>query len=187
MGFDARGSDAYHDKLYLNSALTKEGEAQCVKLFETWKEKSGIQAVYSSPLKRALQTAQGVFRDMPLTITALDPLREYPSGLHWCNYRGDVSTLQHDFPLVDFGCIQGETDDYWKQDRYETQEELEKRVDRLIEHVRNSPHTKIAIFSHCSFLLALFKKSPPHSRLFKIASTEEPVMAHCTPYEFVLQ
>lgn len=61
--------------------LSDEGRAQAARLAERLKD-TGLSAVYSSPLERALETAKILTAPHPLPLNTLDGLREISHG-HW--------------------------------------------------------------------------------------------------------
>ena len=101
----------------------------------------------TSPLRRAQDTAH---RALPLHIPliTLDCLREFPNGVHTPNRLG-------------------RNPDSWRAHREEHAHELAARVQSLLAWVRTAGYSRIAVFSHTSFLEALLgrQEALPHAQV----------------------
>lgn len=146
--FKKRGEIAYIDERHINSELTSRGKGQAQRC--TLPRKPDIAV--SSPLRRALTTAHVVMEKYPdVPLITLDCLREFPNGLHTPNrlFRSQ---------------------DTWRPDREETQEELAKRVQEFKDWLDDMSHkcTSVAVFGHTSYFEAFLgtKTELPHALPF---------------------
>ena len=172
-GFDSNGYKAFYDIKYKDSTLVSEGIKESKLLGDSWDIKDDIEIIFTSPLKRTLQTTMNIFEKSNIDIVALDELREFPSGLHWCNNRSNIDVLQKLFPVINFKNINSNTDNYWKHTRYETYEELDERINTFIQFIKKHDYSKIAVVGHCSFIARLLNK-------------ELDEIKHCIPYKYEL-
>ena len=177
--FQKMGTDAFRIPEVIDSPLTTLGQTQALDLGKRWTEKDNIELVLVSPLTRALETAVNVF-DSHTPIICQEFLREYPIGEDTCNQRSDTNLLIKNFPTVNFSDIHLKKDTLWSEKR-ETIEELEKRIQQMVDYLRNRPESKIAIVCHSSYL-GQFKDK-------KIGYIEngEKDLQHCFPYEYTLK
>lgn len=111
---------------------------------------------------------------------ALDYCREYPLGLHTCNRRSSKDELEILYPDVNFEDLKTNFDETWLSDRLETIEELESRIEKLLEFVKNRPENKIAFINHSSFIGQMKDKK------IKYLDNNEEELKYCYPYEFKL-
>ena len=168
------GAKAYSD--YTDTPLLHKGYIQadnCRKRFK--KELENVELVLVSPLTRTLQTAVSIFGESAFfrsKIRALDCLMEYPQGgPELCNKRKTREILERNYPTVEFTYIpDGKVN--WNQNK-ETIEQLEDRIEKMIQFIKDRPETNIAVVSHSSFL---------SQHLFDEVYDEENELMHCKPY-----
>ena len=115
---------------------------------------NNIELVLISPLSRTLETAHLIFntqiqeKDQKINFIVLDELLEYPQGLHICNKRQTKTYLNAKYPKFDINIPEEIT---WNN-TFETYEELDKRIAKLYEFVRNCSEIYIAIVTHNSYI-----------------------------------
>jgi len=153
---------------YVDAQLTTAGRLQASKLeFELRSADVSLDAVYSSPTRRALQTAfiavpalkRGSRTRSPPAI-ATDLLRERVA-----NYTSDArlraSQLAALFPAVDFGLVSEEDELYQsnKEDGPDGAAKLRARALRAAEWLVGRPASEreVAVFSHQHLLQAFFQ------------------------------
>ena len=175
--FKTMGTKAFRIPEVIDSPLTTIGIEQSNQLGKQWESKKDIELILVSPLKRCLQTSINIFKDTNIPIVCQEFLREFPLGEDTCNQRSDRNNLIQEFPTINFSDIHLETDTLWS-DRRETIEELNIRIQQMIDYIHTRPETKIAIISHSSYL-GQFKDK-------KIGYIEngDKELKHCFPYEY---
>ena len=117
-------------------------------------EKEKIDVVISSPLKRALQTAEIVVQDK-MEILKDDLLKERLMG----DFEGmTAKEIIEKYPDIPFYSANNHY--YWKDvSGGESFLDVKKRVDRFVEKINRNYHGKrILVFSHAGFLDMLFVK-----------------------------
>ena len=107
-----------------------------------------IDVVISSPMKRALETTNHVFKgmDVPVVVSPLPTeMSNKPS-----NYGVNPSEPVPLFPHYDFSLV---TNDWWPVD--ETDEQMMSRAEKCKEFLVSRPEENIAVVAHGLFLGAL--------------------------------
>ncbi|CAF2108013.1 unnamed protein product [Brassica oleracea var. botrytis] len=118
-----------------------------------------IELVITSPLRRAMETAVGIFRghkDINLShnfppIVALELCRER-MGLYPCDRRESISTRRICFPEIDFTMVESDEDALWREEERENLEEVSARGFRFLKWLWERPEKEIAVVSHGIFL-----------------------------------
>lgn len=175
--FMKMGVKAFRIPEVIDSPLTSVGVQQATDLSQRWKKKKDIELVLVSPLKRCLETANIIFKDTQIPILCQEFLREYPIGEDTCNMRSPTNYLKNDYPNIDFSDIQLQIDSLWTEER-ETIDQLNHRIETMIQYIQKRKETKIAIISHSSYL-GQYKDN-------KICYIEngDKELKHCYPYEY---
>ncbi len=174
--FETIGWDAYLKKDNIDPPLVESGINQAIYLSNNWSDITNIDLIVISPLKRCLETAKYIFKKSALKynnipIICHHSIREYPSGLHYCNHRSNKNYLTNNFKFVNFDLIETEEDLYWKKTRLESLDELDIRINEFNEWLSTRKEKNIAIISHCSFI----------SRYLFGGDIQE--LEHCFPYK----
>ncbi|XP_018433696.1 phosphoglycerate mutase-like protein 1 isoform X2 [Raphanus sativus] len=160
-GTDDIGDPHFSPKL-LDAPLSPKGIKQ---VSEQQKEilKSGlintVQLVITSPLRRAVETAVGIFRGQKVInqsdnfppIVALELCRER-MGLYPCDRRESISTRRICFPEIDFTMVESDEDALWREEERENLEEVSARGLRFLKWLWERPEKEIAVVSHGIFL-----------------------------------
>ena len=178
--FKLHGKMAFYNPLYYDTKLMEEGHEQATKLGKTWTEIGDIDLVLTSSLMRCLQTTDNIFKDINVPIIALDIIKEFPQGLHTCNRRSDIDSLKPMFPKIDFSYIESNYDTMWMNDREETLDELNLRIETFNHFLNGRDEKNIAIVSHSSFIGQYKDKK---IALIENGDTE---LQHCYPYKLNL-
>ena len=179
------GMSAFYDPEVIDSPLLNKGREEALNLrnkesiYEYMTTK--VELVLVSPLVRALETADIIFKDSNIPIICEEFLREYPNGKQTCNKRSDILSMQDKFPSINFKNIISNQDIYWNEDRHETLDELNKRIVMTKEYLFNRPEQTIAIVGHSSFI-GQFQDN--HIRYLENGEEE---LKHCYPYEYILK
>jgi broad specificity phosphatase PhoE len=175
---DKIGDKAYFLKESYDAPLVEEGILQAKELGNNSKQLKNIDIVFVSPLTRTLQTAENIFeKNQKVKIVALDKIKEFPQGIDICNKRRNRIELKEKFKKVDFSLLDSDSDQMWREDRYEKVEELKERIDEFKKFVMNENDNNIAIVSHNNFLKEL---------LFQNCDDETFILDHCHPYKLDL-
>ena len=177
--FHKIGVQAFRIPLTIDSPLTNEGHLQSIELGQSWLKKKEIELVVVSPLTRALETCMNIFGDTNIPIESHEFLREYPIGEDTCNKRSSLSLLKNKYPKVHFNLLVDQ-DTLWREDYRENLNELETRLQIMIDYIRSRKETNIAIVGHSSFF-GQFKDN--HIGYMENGDEE---LKHCWPYEFIL-
>jgi broad specificity phosphatase PhoE len=165
------GSEVYQK--YRDTPLVAKGVEEAKNLGKTWKEIDNIELVLVSPLLRTLQTASHIFENKNIPMLALDCIMEYPQGYSdICNHRKTIIELKPCYPNIDFSSVNKEKD-IWRPDRDETINELNGRINELINFIKSRKEKHIAIVSHSSYLGHF---------LFNKIGDENNELEHCMPY-----
>lgn len=175
------GSDIFCNINYKDTLLIPEGHEQSLQLGETWKDIDKIELVIVSPLKRTLQTAHNIFKNKKIPMIALDICREFPLGLHACNYRSSKDELEILYPNVDFSSLKTNYDELWFPKREETIEELNIRIKKTLEFIKSRPETNIAFVNHNSFM----GQMKDNKILLMDNGSQE--LKHCFPYLMTIE
>ncbi len=136
----------------VDSELNSAGRAQAHELARRLKD-SGLQIIYSSPLKRALETARIVasIRQIPVEIAA--DLREACLGEAEGMYRTDVAQKFADV----FAAWYGDNLDVGFPGG-ETRRQIQERMFNVVDSLLDAPQQIIGISSHGSSLRHLLMK-----------------------------
>ena len=173
------GMKAFFDKNHFDTELTEKGYNQAIELGKNWN--LNIDLIIVSPLKRTLQTAINVFKNIDCPIIALDNLKEYPQGLHTCNKRSDKKILQDQFLRVDFSLLDSEKDEMWSDIRLETIDELLERINKMYNFIENRSEKNIVLVGHNGFI-SMIKDGK-----FNHREDGDEELKHCYPYKIELK
>ena len=175
---DKIGEKAFSLKESFDAPLVEEGILQAKELGKNSKQLKKIDIVFVSPLTRTLQTAENIFeKNKIVRIVALDKMKEFPQGIEICNKRRNRIELKEKFKKVDFSLLDSDSDQMWREDRYEKIEELKERIKEFKQFIMNENYNNIAIVSHNNFLKEL---------LFQNCGDETYNLDHCNPYKLDL-
>ena len=170
------GSKAYFLEKCFDAPLVDKGILQAKELGKKWDNLDKIQKVFVSPLTRTLQTTENIFKDkIGLKIIALDGIKEFPQGMETCNKRRGKKELEVNFKNIDFSELDSDTDQMWREDRFETIEELEQRIEDFKNFLKKLDDDNIAVVSHSSYLKQM---------LFGTIGDDSNQLNHCHPYKF---
>ena len=170
------GSKAYFLEKCFDAPLVDKGILQAKELGKKWDNLDKIQKVFVSPLTRTLQTTENIFKDkIGLKIIALDGIKEFPQGMETCNKRREKKELEVNFKNIDFSELDSDTDQMWREDRFETIEELEQRIEDFINLLKKLDDENVAVVSHSSFLKQM---------LYGTIGDDSNQLNHCHPYKF---
>ena len=170
------GSKAYFLEKCFDAPLVDKGILQAKELGRKWDNLDKIQKVFVSPLTRTLQTTENIFKDkIGLKIIALDGIKEFPQGMETCNKRRERKELESNFKRIDFSELDSDTDQMWREDRFETIEELEQRIEDFKNLLKKLDDENVAVVSHSSFLKQM---------LYGTIGDDSNQLNHCHPYKF---
>ena len=144
------------DPMIIDAPLTERGKEQAADLPDKVAN-LGVEAVLSSPLTRALQTADGLAQalNVPLHVDALH--REFMWSS--CDIGRPPAHLSADFPHLNFDhlpnpwwwCPSGDKN---KLDK-EPLDYVKTRVDHFLDRLRQRPERSLAVVGHCTFFWLL--------------------------------
>ena len=174
------GVEAFRIPLTIDSPLTNEGHIQSIELGHSWQKKYEIELILVSPLTRTLETCMNIFGDTEIPIMSHEFLREYPIGEDTCNKRSSLIHLKNKFPKIEFH-LEQDQDTLWTPDYRETVDELEQRLNTMINYLHKRKEKNIAIVGHSSFF-GQFKDN--HIGYMENGDEE---LKHCHPYEYLLK
>ena len=133
-----------------NVQLTEEGKAQAHSLaarMSSWP----LEAIYTSPLDRALYTAEAVAKPHSLTPIVLPELQE----INFADWEGES--------IPELERVQHENFARWRADPFfnpppgaETWEKLYSRLSRAVKLFLNESYRRIAVISHGGIMRALY-------------------------------
>ena len=178
--FHIMGKNVY--KQFRDTHLLYEGIEQAKYLGKTWDKINDVDLVVTSPCSRTLETTMHIFKNRiekhlcnynsSFPVIAKDFLIEYPMGTDICNRRKDVTDLKFFYPYIDFSEI---NDDVltWTTKK-ETLEELNGRIQDMIQWIKQRDEKTIAIVSHSSFI-SQYKDNA--------INDETNELLHCHPYK----
>lgn len=176
---DKIGDKAYFLKESFDASLVEEGILQAQELGKNLKQLHNIDVVFVSPLTRTLQTAINIFENnKKVRFVALDAIKEFPQGIEICNKRRNRIELKQKFKGIDFSLLESDSDQMWRDDRYEKIEELKERIDKFKKLVLHLNYKNVVIVSHNNFLKEL---------LFQNCGDETYNLDHCNPYKLDLK
>ena len=172
--FKQIGENAYRLPECIDSYLLDEGVNDAMKLNarENCKLETA-ELVLVSPLSRALLTAFIGFSGMNKQIEVAEILKEWPNGLDTPNQRKKKSELEYLFPKFNFDEVYTEEDCTWNSEREETIEELNVRINKFKDYVKQRKENIIFVIGHTSFLSNMIWG-------------EEREMKHCEIYEYIM-
>lgn len=170
------GSSVFSNSNYTDTLLVPEGYEESLNLGNTWDKINEIELVIVSPLKRTLQTANNIFKNTNIPMIALDYSREFPLGGHYCNKRSPKDELEQLYPNINFSDLQTNYDEFWYPKREETIDELNIRIEKVIDFIKHRKETNIAFVNHSSFIGQMKDK---HIRYLDNGEQE---LKHCHPY-----
>lgn len=154
----------------LNPPLNETGVAQAKELTGLLQDKD-LQIIYSSPLKRALQTAEIVNETFRLPIEIIPDLREGCFG----EAEGMLKTeIAQKYPDIFEAWYNGEDDMDIGFPEGETKRQMQERMLGVLERLRDVPYQRIGIASHGSsirYLLMAFGQKPhrmPNTALYHL-------------------
>ena len=160
----------FESKKYKKSRLTEKGIIQARLLNDNWDEKNNIDIILCSPMERCLDTANIIFGNN-CEINVLECLREFPAGLHWCNYRSSLVELVQSYPNIKTIDVPNEyIDSYFDPKKFESRNNLKKRVNKFKNYLKSYNNINIAVISHCQFLSEFLNK-------------DFESIKHCYPYK----
>lgn len=166
------GEKAY--TLYRDTPLLEKGFEQAKSLNKSFQDLNKIELVLVSPCTRTLDTTVFVFNNRNIPIISKDFLIEYPiGGDENCNKRKDVSDLKCLYPYINFEIENNKVK--WDEN-YETLENLEKRIEKLLYYIGSRKEKHIAIVGHSSYL-GQMKDS--------VVGDESNELKHCYPYKII--
>ena len=122
-------------------AAKKFNEAEILFPQSEWAPKSALMAAYS-------YYKQDYYGDAIAEMERF--LREYPNGKQMCNQRSEIVTRIKKYPHINFENIVYNKDIYWNEDRHETLDELNKRIEITKKYLINRPKQTSAIVDHNS-------------------------------------
>lgn len=146
------------DPMHRDARLTDHGHAQVAEASAVVRSLA-VEAVYTTPFTRALQTTQGLFGvSVPVHVQPLHREHLFAS----CDVGRSPKDLAREFPHLCFDHL----DDPWWHDGpedergipVEPQPIFEARVAAFREWVKALPHSRVAIVGHGTFLRELTGK-----------------------------
>ena len=135
-----QGKDVEQAYTQPDGNLTPEGREAC-----TYVCMPDVDLVIVSPITRAIQTAQIVFRDRNVPMIAMEEPRENPYK-YSINRRAKRSELEKEYPHINFSAL---TEDDLMGDGPEN---VTVRIKSLYNILLNRPEKKIAVVSHHNFI-----------------------------------
>lgn len=177
--FHKIGVEAFRIPQTIDAPLTSEGHLQSAELGQSWHRKPEIDLVLVSPLTRTLETAMNIFGDTDIPMISHEFLREYPIGQDTCNKRSSLTSLKNKFPKIEFH-LESDHDTLWSQECRENIDELEQRINTMVNYLQGRQEKNIAIVGHSSFL-GQFKDN-----FIGYMENGDQDLKHCYPYEFIL-
>ena len=158
---------------HTDAPLTKLGIKQCLTFSnEIARNLNNIECIITSPMTRAIQTAQYCFDKQinkdQVPFIASEEWRETVNYL--CDMRRETSYLREEFPKVDFEQLKYETDPIWcyyqaihgSQDDFDKLRELadlnslKVRCRAALDFIVKRKETEIAVVSHSALFYHLF-------------------------------
>ena len=146
-------------------ALSPFGEQQATAIANAFKP-GDLDAIFSSPLQRAFQTAKPLADRLRLPIQTLDDLKEIHAGIFSGLLWSEVETK---FPEYSFGWNNMEFD--FTIPEGESRRQLQERGVRAFQYLSSLPHDKIAVVAHGGVLCAALKgllQVPPSTNPFSL-------------------
>ena len=172
------GKKAFYGEKNTDTKLTEEGHQQSIVLGQTWENINDIELVLCSSLTRALETAENIFIQSNVKMIALDLLKEFPEGLQTVNKRSNKEDLIQTYKKIDFSYLDTNEDSTWNPKREETIDELNERIEKIDEFIKNRKEEKIAIVGHSSFIGQYKDKK------IGLMENGDEELLHCFPYKY---
>ncbi|KAH3949708.1 hypothetical protein HBH53_085690 [Parastagonospora nodorum] len=146
---------------WLDADLTPHGEQQATDISSLWVP-GGVdppRSIYTSPLRRCLQTTQLGFA--PLIKERVPVIKERLRerlGVHTCDQRSSKTWITSTFPEFRIEDGFAEKDEFWKAEQRETIDQHAERAKELLSDLfDNDENQTIALVAHSGALMALFK------------------------------
>jgi len=120
-----------------------------------------VEKIIVSPMTRTLQTAWGTFGGHDIPFQACHYVTEYSDAP--CNYGTPKSTLQEQWPQVDFSMV---PEVWWNEN--ESEETIARRARQFREWLFKQPEKCMAVVSHAGFLHELLQEHFKNCELKRI-------------------
>jgi broad specificity phosphatase PhoE len=146
-----RGEIAYIDPKHRDSNLVEEGIRQAEEL-NSEILLMNFDLVLVSPLTRTIQTCLSATKNVNKKIISLEYLREFPCTVHTPNNRKSKTILQQKYKNIDFSELLSDEDIFWNDREEETLEELDIRIEKFKNWLKNREEKNIIVFGHASFI-----------------------------------
>lgn len=157
--YERLGEIVYTMPEYTDSQLTSIGHLQTINA-----SVPKMDAIYSSPLTRCIQTSKNMFGNVSLYLD--DGLLE-TQGEHLCNLRKPREELEALYPSYDFTYV---SPNYTFT--IETYDELKERTSNVLQTILKKSHMqghrRIAIVTHHDVLMSLFNKSMRNGEVHRV-------------------
>lgn len=146
---------------WLDASLTPTGEQQATEIASLWSSPQNVpppQAIYTSPLRRCLQTTTLGFAPILNHTTPVikEGLRER-FGVHTCDQRSSRSWIESAFASFKIEANLTENDELWKPDQRETiDEHIVRSQEVLADIFENDGSQVIALVGHSGMSMAIF-------------------------------
>ncbi|KAI2467554.1 phosphoglycerate mutase-like protein [Annulohypoxylon bovei var. microspora] len=149
---------------WADARLTLKGISQASDLQHFWSSSDGKipmpQSVYTSPLARCLETTNCIYSSVgngrvyrPII---KEKLRER-FGVHTCDRRSTKTWIGANYPRYKFERDFSESDELWKADQRETEDEVVGRARSLLHDIwQSDKSTYISLTAHSGFIRALY-------------------------------
>ncbi|CRK14317.1 hypothetical protein BN1723_016170 [Verticillium longisporum] len=155
--------------VWRDAPLVEEGINQAKQLSLIWQDAvaNGVMPLphsfYTSPLTRCLQTSKLVMgpllenRGHPFRPIVKELLRERMTD-HTCDARSTRTSIQEAYPEYIIEPSLTETDELWKADRFESDEEHIARKQRVLEDIFSTDHSQyISLTVHSQAIQAIMQ------------------------------
>lgn len=158
LGFENIGERAYYAKKYVFSPLTDKGIEQARKLHRRMRiYHASFDEIFSSPLDRAIQTAQILFPNNGArnrhNVQVIEDIREN-NYAHTPNRRRTVSELANLYPGFDYSQITHDDDILYRYgDTFNRHASLLARLKDIRSNYHDTVIPKVVLVSHESFLV----------------------------------
>ncbi|OAK96170.1 phosphoglycerate mutase-like protein [Phaeosphaeriaceae sp. SRC1lsM3a] len=146
---------------WLDASLTPTGEQQATEIASLWSSSSHVQvpqSIYTSPLRRCLQTTTLGFA--PLLKNTVPVIKEglrERLGVHTCDQRSSRSWIADAYPDFQIEESLTEKDELWKPDQRETIEEHIVRSQEVLQDIfENDGSQLVALVGHSGMSMAIF-------------------------------
>jgi broad specificity phosphatase PhoE len=160
-GFEIYGNQAYIFESYRYPSLTAKGidEIKSISI------DAPIQKIYSSPLKRCIETSRIIFGPKPI-LYLYDGLME-TQGPYPCNYRENYDVFIRSIGNYNLLNID---DKYYPTKIHETKEELKKRALKTLESIKADAIglENIAIVTHSDWLESVLDRKFVNGEVFSV-------------------